>query len=124
MDIPSAEAEKRYKALLLSFRIANTLELSDGRCACISCQKLFRSMKYLNMHFERIHALELQELESRSRVPSSSKQNLYIPRHQKLSYKHDSKRDVILEEDTKDEMTATQRAERQIYLDLDNTKED
>lgn len=93
----SEEQEKRYRALLLSFRITNTLELSDGRCACISCQKLFRSMEYLNMHFERMHALELQELEHRSKADTA--QDLFIPRHKKLSSKHEP--NEVVTDDTK-----------------------
>ena len=113
----------RYRALLLSFRINNTLELSNGRCACISCQKLFRSMEYLNMHFENHHALELQELQQRSRHEVASKQdNLYIPKHQKISHEHNSAYDVNLD-DQVESMNTVQRAERQAYIDLE-TKND
>lgn len=118
------QSEKRYRAFLLSFRIANTLELTNGRCACISCQKLFRSVEYLNMHFERAHALELQELEHRSKTETGSVQDLFIPRHKKLSYEHNSRNEVITGDGENMGMSAIQRAERQMYADLDNSKDE
>lgn len=112
------EANNRYRALLLSFRINNTLELSNGRCACISCQKLFRSIEYLNLHFENHHALELQQLQQRSKHEVESKQeNLYIPKHKKVQHEHNSKYDVTLADDQNDSMTPLQRAEKQFYID-------
>lgn len=117
-------ANNRYRALLLSFRINNTLELSNGRCACISCQKLFRSIEYLYLHFENHHALELQKLQQRSKHEVESKQeNLYIPKHQKASHEHNSAFDVNLDEDQIESMNSVQRAERQFYID-DKTKDD
>ncbi|KAK8893415.1 hypothetical protein M9Y10_021835 [Tritrichomonas musculus] len=119
MSTIEEKSNTRYRELLLSFRITNTLELGDGRCACISCQKLFRSIEYLYLHFENHHALELQKLLQRSKHEVTSKQeNLYIPRHQKISHEHNSEFDVKREDD--ESMNALQRAEKQIYDDLEN----
>jgi hypothetical protein len=53
-------------ALLLRFRARNTLELKDGKCACVSCRKLFRSIEFLSLHFEKMHALEILALKQRA----------------------------------------------------------
>ena len=75
------------------------------------------------MHFENHHALELQELQQRSRHEVASKQdNLYIPKHQKISHEHNSAYDVNLD-DQVESMNTVQRAERQAYIDLE-TKND
>lgn len=58
--------EQRFRTLMIRFRINHTMELDGGRCACVTCKKLFRTMEYLNMHFERKHAIELQELRKRA----------------------------------------------------------
>jgi len=58
---------KRYYELYSGFRFVNTLELSSGRCACVKCKKLFRNGEFLRNHFERVHAMELTELEQKAR---------------------------------------------------------
>lgn len=71
------DVHEEYKKLRFRFRVNNTLELSNGRCACISCQKLFRSSEYLNTHFEKHHALELQKLKQEAEKIASQKGDSY-----------------------------------------------
>jgi hypothetical protein len=47
---------------LHSFGIQRTVELENGKCACIECRKLFRSKEFLNLHFDRMHSLEILAL--------------------------------------------------------------
>lgn len=56
-----------YNRLLMEYKISHTLELKSGKCVCVKCQKEFRSMEYLRIHFENIHAAELKELENKAR---------------------------------------------------------
>jgi hypothetical protein len=69
----------RWDEALLEFRIRHTLDLGNGKCACTGCRKLFRSKEFLNMHFDRMHALELLALKQRV-VPAMTGAEL-LPSH-------------------------------------------
>lgn len=66
-EMMEGEILRRYNTLLMEFKIQHTLELKSGKCACVKCQKLFRSMEYLRLHFEREHSAELKELENKAK---------------------------------------------------------
>jgi hypothetical protein len=113
----SDSGESRFRELLLSFRIRNTLELDNGKCACLSCRTLFRSIEYLNMHFERCHALELQALKKRSQSSPVAPSATHGARPTDRSLASDAPRDST------DDLNALQRAERQAYLDFDQLED-
>ena len=61
------EEKRRYNELLMKYKARNTLELKDGKCACVKCKKLFRSYDFLNIHFNTKHAADLKNLEEMSK---------------------------------------------------------
>jgi hypothetical protein len=111
MDPSSA----RYRDLLLSFRIKNTLKLDGGKCACLPCRKLFRSLDFLNLHFKRSHALELHALKQQGQTEPS----LRPPLHKA----HASILPPVRTEPS-DDFGAVQRAERQAYIELDRVPDE
>jgi hypothetical protein len=105
----------RYRDLLLSFRIKNTLRLDGGRCACLLCRKLFRSIDFLNLHFERSHALELQALKQQSQADPSLRPPLQKGRTSILP---------PVATRPSDDLNAVHRAERQAYLEFDRVPDE
>jgi hypothetical protein len=107
------QSSTRYRNLLFSFRIKNTLKLEDGKCACLSCRKLFRSVDFLILHFERSHALELQALKQQSQAEPPSR------------HVHRSRTSTLRPgpTDPGHGLSAVQRAEHQTSIDIDKTQD-
>jgi hypothetical protein len=69
----ASEVERRFDTLVVAFRVKNTLELNGGKYACLPCRKIFRSAEYLNLHFDRAHPQELQELKVRAQQEAAAR---------------------------------------------------
>ena len=60
--------EKKYRELLIIYKLENSIELPNGKCICKKCKKLFRTSEFLKIHFDSIHFLDLKEIEKKSKL--------------------------------------------------------